>query len=43
MKLLRTISPAEVLAHTEVRLNFEELDANKDGALSRAEFEKGIR
>ncbi|MBC7379719.1 MAG: EF-hand domain-containing protein [Burkholderiaceae bacterium] len=37
------LSRAEVLAYTDVRLNFEDLDANKDGVLSRAEFEKGIR
>jgi hypothetical protein len=32
-----------MLACTNVRLNFEERDADKDGVLSRAEFEKGIR
>ncbi len=37
------LSRAEATAFTDVRLNFEELDANKDGVLSRAEFEKGVR
>ena len=37
------LSRAEAEAYSAVRLNFEELDANKDGVLSRAEFERAVR
>jgi Ca2+-binding EF-hand superfamily protein len=37
------LTRAEAQTITAVRLNFEELDANKDGMLSRSEFENGVR